>query len=261
MTIAGPRPHPLLAAYPVYAPRVRRMLGHMLGDASLADDGTQETFVRAATADFDATQGDIGPFLFGIARNVAREFSRRRRRTEVRAEAELELLVLGVHAGWGQESPETHLSQAERRDALARSLAALCEDHREVLVLRDIEGLSNEAVAALVGESLAATKSRVHRARLSLLAELKRSEGGVVANERMAGGMSCREVLAVLGAFVDGELGPTDVARVRTHLVACSVCERFGARFANTVAAIREDLGAEPALDPAVFAALSAKLR
>jgi anti-sigma factor RsiW len=73
--------------------------------------------------------------------------------------------------------------------------------------------------------------------------------------------MTCREVLAVLGAFVDQELGPTDEARVRAHLVDCSVCERFGARFATTVAAIREHLGAEPAIDPAVLAAITERLR
>lgn len=237
------------------------MLGHLLGDPTLADDATQETFVRAASSSFDGERGEIAPYLFGIARNVARELSRGRARAHDRTTDDVDLLALGVGAGWGDETPEALLSRAEQRDALVRSLAALPESYREVLVLRDVEALSNEAIAQLVGESLSATKSRLHRARLSLLAELTRSEGGVVANERTAGGMTCREVLASLGAFVDHELGPTDEARIRAHLVGCSVCERFGARFAGTVAALREHLGAELAIDPRVLAAIEGRLR
>lgn len=252
----------LLSAYPALAPRVRRMLGHLLGDAPLADDATQETFLRAATSSFDPVRGEVAPFVFGVARNVARELSRdRARKPGPLDEEEVELFDLGARAGWGQESPEALFSRAERHEMLVRSLAALPESYREVLVLRDVESFSNEEVASMIGETTAATKSRLHRARLCLLAELSRSEGGVVANERSAGGMTCREVLASLGAFVDHELGPTDEARIRAHLVDCSVCERFGARFAGTVASIREHLGAEPALDPVVLAAIEARLR
>ncbi len=251
----------LLAAYPLLAPRVRRLLGHLLGDAPLADDATQETFLRAATSSFDPDRGDAAPFLFGIARNVARELSRDRARKPRPLDEELSLFDLGARAGWGQESPEALLSRAERHEMLVRSLASLPESHREVLVLRDVESFSNDEVAAIIGESTAATKSRLHRARLSLLAELTRAEGGVVANERTAGGMTCRAVLASLGAFVDHELGATDEARVRAHLVDCSVCERFGARFASVVASIREHLGAAPAIDPLVLAKIEAQLR
>ncbi len=237
------------------------MLGHLLGDPTLADDATQETFVRAASSAFRPERGAVAPFLIGVARNVARELSRARARAHTVADDDLDLAEMGARAGWGQDSHEALLSRAEQHLAIVRSIAALPEGYREVLVLRDVESLSNDEVAAVLGEAPSATKSRLHRARLQLLAELTKSEGGVRANERSAGGLTCREVLAMLGAFVDHELGPTDDARIRAHLLDCSVCERFGARFAGPVAAIREHLGAEPALDPRVLEAIEARLR
>ncbi|MBI3629492.1 MAG: sigma-70 family RNA polymerase sigma factor [Candidatus Rokubacteria bacterium] len=60
--------------------------------------------------------------------------------------------------------------QAELREVLERGLAELSAEYRTVLVLRDVEGLSNAEVAEIFG--LAAVKSRVHRARLALRARL-----------------------------------------------------------------------------------------
>jgi RNA polymerase sigma-70 factor (ECF subfamily) len=57
---------------------------------------------------------------------------------------------------------------------LGQAIEALPDHYRAVLVLRDIEGLSNERVAEVVGESVGAVKSRLHRARMVLREQLTR---------------------------------------------------------------------------------------
>ena len=81
---------------------------------------------------------------------------------------------LGVQAGWGQSNPEGPAIRHERHTAIASALAALPAEDREILTLRDLEGTSGEEAAALLGVGLAAMKSRLHRARLRLAAELRK---------------------------------------------------------------------------------------
>lgn len=72
-----------------------------------------------------------------------------------------------VMADWSQ-TPEAELLSQETRTMLAMAIDALPDPYRAVLVLRDVEGLSNEEAAKVVGASVPAVKSRLHRARLAL---------------------------------------------------------------------------------------------
>jgi hypothetical protein len=101
----------------------------------------------------------------------------------------------------------------------------------------------------LVNGYLPAMKSRLHRARLRLLAAFRACEGGIVENEREVGGLTCSAVLAGLGDYVDGDTTPSETIHIDAHLRACSVCERFGGRYASIVHRARERLGAAPAVD------------
>lgn len=71
--------------------------------------------------------------------------------------------------------PEEQLLSGETRAVLDRALDALPAHYRAVLLLRDVEGLSNEKVAGVVEESVATVKSRLHRARMALREQLTRS--------------------------------------------------------------------------------------
>ncbi|MCK6551608.1 sigma-70 family RNA polymerase sigma factor [Myxococcota bacterium] len=150
---------------------IHRFALRMTRDAALAEDVLQETFIAALKhADGYRGSGSVRGWLLSIARNNALML-RRRRAGEPAAFEPLE--ELGVAAGWGDDTPERALEAHERRRVLEQGLATLSDGDREVLLLRDVEGLSGEETAAALGLTLAGMKSRLHRARLKLAAAVR----------------------------------------------------------------------------------------
>jgi RNA polymerase sigma-70 factor (ECF subfamily) len=78
----------------------------------------------------------------------------------------------------GSSSAASAAEVAELRSFLLLQISELPFEYRAPLVLRDVTGLSNEEVAAVLGITIAAAKSRVHRARMRVRAALERWEGG-----------------------------------------------------------------------------------
>ena len=74
-------------------------------------------------------------------------------------------------------TPEQELLSGEARRILNDAIDRLPEHYRAVLVLRDVEELSNEEVAEVTGESVPSVKSRLHRARMALREQLTRHLG------------------------------------------------------------------------------------
>ena len=123
----------------------------------------------------------LGSWIYRVTTNAALN-KRRGKRLELETPLE-ELLPTfkadGHRAGdrafiladWSQ-NPEEELLSGERRRVLERAIDGLPEHYRAVLVLRDVEGLSNENVAELLGESVPSVKSRLHRARMVLREQL-----------------------------------------------------------------------------------------
>ncbi|HYY32649.1 MAG TPA: sigma factor-like helix-turn-helix DNA-binding protein [Gaiellaceae bacterium] len=115
----------------------------------------------------ERTEGEAGSqdaWLYRIAVNEA--LMRRRRKTLPTTELQ-ETTVSG-----GEDA----YAAADARAFLIGRLRALPIEYRTAVVLRDIEGLSNEEVAGVLEISLAAAKSRVHRGRMQLRAELEQWE-------------------------------------------------------------------------------------
>jgi anti-sigma factor RsiW len=81
-----------------------------------------------------------------------------------------------------------------------------------------------------------------------------------MARERLVAGLSCGEVLAELSEYIDGTLDPARAGQIEAHLRGCDWCERFGGRYAASVAALRRHLGAPAPPDPAVRARLRERL-
>jgi len=233
-----------------HAAGMLRLARAMTPDEASAADVVQEAWLSAyrGARTFRPEVASARTWLFAIARNAARKARRATREQPMEGAAEAPLLQLGLVAGWGAEEAAAHL---EERDRLVRALASIAPAELEVILLRDVEGLSGDEAARLLEVGLPALKSRLHRARLSLMAAMRASEGGVMESQREVGGLTCGQVLAVLGDYVDGDLPAADRARVDDHLRGCTVCERFGGRYAQVVHAARARLGAAPAVDPA----------
>lgn len=79
--------------------------------------------------------------------------------------------------------------------------------------------------------------------------------------DRSIAGITCREVLADLSSFVDGELAPERVERIQAHVAICNECEHFGGAIGELVRVLRTQMGEPPRLDDGVAHRLRERLR
>lgn len=161
------------ALYAEYGAKIHRFLRDMLGDATLAKDATQETFVRAYTrlSALDPTLR-VAPWLFGIATNVSLEMRRARARAG-------RCFVSGTEADApAAGSPEHAFLEREALSIVGAALAELPEERRAMLLLRLDHGLSYDDIAVTMSCSLAKVKVEIHRARETLRAAKAAYEKG-----------------------------------------------------------------------------------
>lgn len=133
-----------------------------------AEDAVQETLWTATRAikTFRGTAASIARWLFTIVRHHCYHLLERRRRDQhIAAASESTPNVTG--------SFEDAVTTEERRRMLAVALASLSSSYRDVLLLRDVEGLTAPQAAEKLGLSVDALKSRLHRARVSLMDSLE----------------------------------------------------------------------------------------
>jgi len=138
----------------------------MVNDRGLAEELTQETFVRAfRSIRTMRTETKLSTWLFGIARNVARESLRAR----ARANSHVDLGDKSVmDLSDNKPVPVDGLLSKELNEVIRRSLAALDEDKRLVFTLKVMHQCSYEEIAAITGFSLAKLKTDLHRARAEM---------------------------------------------------------------------------------------------
>jgi RNA polymerase sigma-70 factor, ECF subfamily len=141
-----------------YERRVRSVLARLLDDERDVEESAQDVFVRA-WRNLSTFRGDAALFTW-LYRIAVNEALMRRRRKHV-AVAELDESMVGT------AEPDVG------EDWLLARVRALPDELRLPLVLRDLAGLSNQEVADVLELSLAAAKSRIHRARMQIRAELE----------------------------------------------------------------------------------------
>ena len=148
-----------------YRDRYARYAARMLGSADAAEDAVQDAFIRAYDQLSQCREPDnfVGWF-FLILRN--RCFAERRKAREA---APLEAAGAVV----SKERPDGAVERNEQRRALQRALLGLTPEQREVFVLKHVEGLSYDDIAARLGTSIPSLKMRMHRAYDRLRADLK----------------------------------------------------------------------------------------
>lgn len=146
-----------------------RYLVRMVGSPDDAMELTQEAFVRAwqALPRWQPT-AQFRTWLFRIASNAALDLLRRRRTVEF---VPLDDTFEAVHPGAGPER-QAQLTQEVRR--LEVALSRLTPEHREVLLLREIEDMSYEEIGRVLALSAGTVKSRIARARAALIEQTER---------------------------------------------------------------------------------------
>ncbi len=194
------------------------------GDPDDAADVAQVTLAALARTVRDF-RGDSS--LTTWAYTVARNACTRHRRRGAHEPARFEPLepgtadrpgALQVAAPGGD--PERALERAELREALERAIASLPPSQREVLVLRDVEGLSAKEVGRQLRLTERAVKSRLHRARVALRVMLA-PHVAPGAGVRRPG---CPDTARLVSRYLEGELDADACARLEAHVRSCPDC-------------------------------------
>jgi len=171
-----------------YSRRLYRIARGILRNDAEAEDVVQETYVRAFTG-LDQFRGEasFGTWLVRIAMNEA--LGRLRRQRPV-------VDVESVPTPSKAPDPEMTMVQSELRGILERSIDELPDAFRAVFIARMVEGMSVEETAVLFGLRPETVKTRVHRARRRLRAELDRHLGPMVPEAFGFDGARCANITA-----------------------------------------------------------------
>ena len=173
-----------------YEKAVYAIAQRMTGNAEDAADMTQETFIKAYNS-LSSFRSDskFSVWLYRIANNVCLDFLRSKSRrptvslsTEDDDGEETQLDIADE-----SQSPELLLESSLTRDAVRRGLDSLPPDYKQILLLREIQGLSYEEIAAALGIESGTVKSRIFRARKRLCTFL--IEDGNIPEFRTSGKM------------------------------------------------------------------------
>jgi RNA polymerase sigma-70 factor (ECF subfamily) len=154
-----------------YQDRLYNTVVHVVGGSDDALDVVQEAFVQAfVKLDSFQQSSAFYTWLYRIAFNVAASH-RRRRKTAVSVEQTRDLTgEEPVDQGMG---PSERMEIKERCRQIQDAIATLSEEHRSVLVLREIDGCCYETIAEVLQLPIGTVRSRLHRARLQLRDQLK----------------------------------------------------------------------------------------
>ncbi len=194
----------------------------MCGDQESAQEVLQETMLAAFRnlPGFRA-QASLSTWLYQIARSFCIKARRHQH----------PITGLDPELPDPKAAPDERLHAEQIGKALADAIRSLPDDQREVLVLRDVEGLSAQEAAGIVGIEVGALKSRLHRARMAL-------------RSRMAGAMTtvpepCPELAHELSAYAAAEIDQATCVQIEAHLATCPRCQGVCDALKRTVSMCR----------------------
>ena len=154
-----------------YEGRIYGLACSILGDSEMAKDAAQEAFIRVykALGKFEG-RSSFYTYLYRITTNVCLTFAQReqRRPDRVSIEGMQEASDMTLDRFWGTDEPQNDIERIGLRDEIQKVLDHLSPDHRAVVILKDIEGLSQEEIADVLDVSVGTVKSRLSRARARL---------------------------------------------------------------------------------------------
>jgi RNA polymerase sigma-70 factor (ECF subfamily) len=231
----------------------------MCRDPEDAKDILQDTLLAMARTVRDfRVASSISTWLYTIARSFC---IKKRRRSKFAPEAERSLDTDAASevkslAAPGKD-PDEALARRQVERALEQAIAALDPMYREVLLLRDVEGLTAPEVAEVLGVSVQAVKTRLHRARLSVrerVAPLLGVEPGPAAPG------TCPDVLTMFSQHLEDEISAERCAEMERHLEGCARCRGACDSLKRTLAICRT-VGPPGPVPPSVQASVRTALR
>jgi RNA polymerase sigma-70 factor (ECF subfamily) len=212
----------------------------MCRDPEDARDVLQDTLLAMARGvrDFRGASS-ISTWLYTVARSFC---IKKRRRSKFAPEAERSLdtdaAPEAAELADSGRSPDEALAAKQVRLALEQAIGALDPMYREVLLLRDVEGLSAAEVAEVLGVSVQAVKSRLHRARLSVRARVAPLLG-IAPEPGTAPPRTCPDVPELFSRYLEGEISADVCAEMERHLAACGRCRATCESLKRTLALCR----------------------
>jgi RNA polymerase sigma factor (sigma-70 family) len=205
--------------YRRYRRRIAAYIFGMVGDHGRAEDITQDVFISALRRirETDRTIA-FKPWIYEIAKNACiDQFRRSKRAEEVSYDNDegLGAADYGRLAGGGP-SLEAAVATKQELEHLCGAFGGLSDSHHEILVLRELEGLSYREIGQRMGLSRPAVESTLFRARRRLTEEF----------EDLATGARCQRVQGIIALAAEGGLGLRDQRRLSRHLSWCQPCRR-----------------------------------
>ena len=205
--------------YERYHRRIHAYVFGMVKDHQRAEDVTQEVFVSALRR-MRATERPIAfkPWIYEIAKNACiDQFRRSRRAEEVSYDAD-EGLAPGDYGRLVSREPvpDAAVAAKQQLDHLCGAFGGLSDAHHEILVLRELEGLSYREIGERMGMSRPAVESTLFRARRRLSEEY----------DELASGERCLRIQSIIAGAGSGRLGARDTRRLARHVAHCQPCRR-----------------------------------
>ena len=223
-----------------YQPHLYRFGLRMCGNVEDAGDVTQESLISMARS-LRGFRGDssVSSWLYTIARRFC---IKKRRRGKFAPSREDSLDAPETDAVERlpdpAPNPEQTATNRELATALTRAIDALDPSQREVIVLRDVEGLSAPEVANILGISIEAVKSRLHRGRVAVRHELAPMlRRPTIEPPRQT---ICPDVLTLFSRHLEGDIDANVCATMEAHLARCGQCRIACESLKRTLAICRE---------------------
>jgi RNA polymerase sigma factor (sigma-70 family) len=217
--------------YRRYHRRISAYVYGMVKDHGRAEDVTQEVFVSALRR-MRQTERPIAfkPWIYEIAKNACIDAFRRSRRVEevsYDADDGLGPKDYGKLVGSGP-TPVEAVAAKEDIAHLRGAFGGLSDMHHEILVMRELEGLSYREIGERLGLSRPAVESTLFRARKRLTEEY----------DELVSGARCLRIQAIIATAGAGDVGVRDSRRLARHVAHCQPCRRLAAGAGLDVAAL-----------------------
>jgi RNA polymerase sigma factor (sigma-70 family) len=207
------------ALYSRYHRRIHAYVMGMVKDHGRAEDITQEVFVSALRR-MRETERPIAfkPWVYEIAKNACiDQFRRSKRAEEVSLQAEDGLAPADYGRLVGSDpAPHEAVAAKQELDNLCGAFGGLSETHHEILVLRELEGLSYREIGDRMGMSRPAVESTLFRARRRLTEEY----------DELVSGARCLRIRGLIVTAAQSRLGTRESRRLSRHVAYCQPCRR-----------------------------------